>query len=136
MPSLFQSFVWKGTTVLYQPCSRDQTTGDLKSHYLQADVTALSVSPPHLFFQQYMKQKSFFFKGTHGLFGGHVPLRPPLWVRHCLMPQSTIFQSCRDGATASWVLPVLFGEIGYVEMNIHYLSLLRYAHANFKSLKV
>ena len=28
----------------------------------------------------------------------------------CLMSQSTIFQSCRDGATASWVLPVLFGE--------------------------
>ena len=24
--------------------------------------------------------------------------------------QSTIFQSCRDGATASWVLPVLFGR--------------------------
>ena len=24
--------------------------------------------------------------------------------------QSTIFQSCQDGATASWVLPVLFGR--------------------------
>ena len=26
------------------------------------------------------------------------------------MSQSTIFQSCRDGATASWVLPVLSGS--------------------------
>ena len=26
------------------------------------------------------------------------------------MSRSTIFQSCRDGATASWELPVLFGE--------------------------
>ena len=25
--------------------------------------------------------------------------------------QSTIFQSCRDRVTASWVLPVLFGEV-------------------------
>ena len=26
------------------------------------------------------------------------------------MSKSTIFQSCRDGATASWVLPVLSGN--------------------------
>ena len=26
------------------------------------------------------------------------------------MSQSTIFQSCRDGATASWVIPVLSGS--------------------------
>ena len=71
--------------------SRDQTTGDLKSHHLQAGVTALSVSPSPPFFQQFMKKSFFFFfkgarhffKGTHGLFGGHVPLRPPSWVRHC-----------------------------------------------------
>ena len=33
-----------------QQCSilRDQTTGDLKSHHLQAGVTALSVAPPFL----------------------------------------------------------------------------------------
>ena len=57
-----------------QQCSilRDPTTGDLKSQYLQAGVTALSVPPP-LFFQQYMKKSLFFvcvFKGTHDLLGG------------------------------------------------------------------
>ena len=61
-----------------QQCSilRDQTTWDLKSHHLQ-DGSQLYLCP-HLFFQQDMN----FFKGTHSLFGGHVPLRPP-WVRHC-----------------------------------------------------
>ena len=29
---------------------------------------------------------------------------------HGLTSQSTIFQSCRDGATASWVLPVVLGS--------------------------
>ena len=63
-----------------QQCSilRDKTTGDLKSHHLQAGVTALSV--PHLFFQQ-----NITFKGTHSLFGGggaRAPQTPP-WVRHC-----------------------------------------------------
>ena len=49
-----------------QQCSFlcDQTTGDLKSHHLQAGVTALSVPPPqihpHIFFQQFMKKKMFF----------------------------------------------------------------------------
>ena len=51
--------------------SHDQTTGDLKSHHLQAGVTALSVPPSPPFFQQYMKKVFLlFFKGTHGLFGG------------------------------------------------------------------
>ena len=65
--------------------SRDQTTGDLKSHHLQAGVTALSVPPPHthtLFFQQYMKKVVFFLRAllasSGGGGGGHVPLRPPL----------------------------------------------------------
>ena len=63
---------------------RNKTTGNLKSHHLQAGVTALSVPPPLIFFQQYMKKCLFvfvIFKGTFGLFGGgggHVPLRPPL----------------------------------------------------------
>ena len=30
-------------------------------------------------------------------------------VRFCFTSQLTIFQSCRDGATASWVLPVRLG---------------------------
>ena len=65
-----------------QQCSirRDQTTGDLKSHYLQAGVTAISVPPSsHPFFQQYMK-KSFlsFLRALLASSGGHVPLRPPL----------------------------------------------------------
>ena len=43
---------------------RDQTTGDLKSHHLQAGVTALSVPTP------FLSAVHDFFKGTHGLFGG------------------------------------------------------------------
>ena len=73
-----------------QQCSvlRDPTTGDLKSHHLQAGVETLSVSP--LFFQQYMNKKVFFscvflraLMASSG--GGHVPLSPPPplhWVRH------------------------------------------------------
>ena len=69
-----------------QQCSilRNQTTGNLKSHHLQAGVTALSVPPlPHLFFQQYMK-KFFFLSflrallGSSGGGGGTCPSGPPL----------------------------------------------------------
>ena len=57
-----------------QQCSilRYQTTGDLNP----INCKFYLCPPPHLFFQQYMKKS--FFKGTFGLFGGHVPLRPPL----------------------------------------------------------
>ena len=49
---------------------------------LQADVTALYVPLPHLFFQKYIK-KSLFGCFLRALLassgeGGHVPLRPPL----------------------------------------------------------
>ena len=86
-----------------QQCSilRDQTTGDLKSHHLQARGHS-SICAPHLFFQQYMKKTPFlsavhekkkhlffqqymiflflfFFKGhSQPLCRGHVPLKPPL----------------------------------------------------------
>ena len=56
--------------------SREKTTGDLKSHHLQAGAATLSVPPP--FLSAVQEKKVLFFKGTHGLFGGHVPLRPPL----------------------------------------------------------
>ena len=36
-----------------------------------------------------------------------------------LTPQSTIFQSCRDGATASWVLPVVSGSKVYCSRTQH-----------------
>ena len=47
-PQFSEFFVW-GCFIL-----RDQTTGDLKSHHLQARVTltALSVPQGHIFFQQ------------------------------------------------------------------------------------
>ena len=70
-----------------QQCSilRNQTTGNLKSHHLQAGVTALSVPPPPPFLSAVHEKVLLFFfvifKGTFGLFGGggeHVPLRPPL----------------------------------------------------------
>ena len=81
-PPCFQDLFGK----VQQCCiSPDQTTGDLKSHHLQAGVAAQYVPPPppfHLFYQQYKKKNVFFFcfvfKGNHGLLGGHVPLRPPL----------------------------------------------------------
>ena len=86
-----------------QQCSIlcDQTTGDLKSHHLQARGHS-SICAPHLFFQQYMKKTPFlsavhekkkkpflsavhdffifiFFKGhSQPLCRGHVPLKPPL----------------------------------------------------------
>ena len=69
------------------PCFRvlfgkvQQTTGDLKSHHLQAGVTALSVPPSlHLFFQQYMKNKcflSFIKRALLASSGGTCPSAPP-----------------------------------------------------------
>ena len=41
--------------------SRDQTTGDLKSHHLQAGVTALSVPPPPHTFLSAVHEKSVCF---------------------------------------------------------------------------
>ena len=48
-PPCFRVLFWRA-----QQCSilRNQTTGDLKSHYLQARVTALSVPPPQPPFHQ------------------------------------------------------------------------------------
>ena len=69
-----------------QQCSilRDPTTGDLKSHHLQAGVTALSVPPPP--FLSAVHEKKFVFvcflghswplRGGGGG-GGQAPLSPP-----------------------------------------------------------
>ena len=63
-----------------QQCSilRDQTTEDLKSHHLQAGVTALSVPPPFLSavhdFLDFLRALT----ASSGGGGGHVPLRPRL----------------------------------------------------------
>ena len=69
-----------------QQCSilRDQTTGDLKSHHLQAGVTALSVPPP--FSAVHEKKILLLFLraliASSGGGGGTCPSCPP-WVRHC-----------------------------------------------------
>ena len=74
MPPLFPRLFGK----VQQCCIlRDQTTGDLKSHHLEAGVTALSV-PPSPTFSFSSTWKVFFC--LFGLFGGggDVTLRPPL----------------------------------------------------------
>ena len=74
-----------------QQCSilRDQTTGDLKSHHLQGHSSVCAPPPPqhtHIYFQQYMTEKSVFLRTLMASSGGHVPLSPPPpWVRHCLL---------------------------------------------------
>ena len=85
----FSEFFLFGTGRGAQKCFIvcDQTSGDLKSHHLQARVTltALSVpSRPH-----FLSVFFLHFLGTDGFFGGggggaRAPLPPPPWVRHCL----------------------------------------------------
>ena len=101
-PQISEFFVWDSEGAQKCFILRDQTTGDLKSHHLQAQatLTALSVPHGHLFLQQscyvgnplsykyalpyiysqshIMREKCYIFKGTHSLFGGHVPPGPPL----------------------------------------------------------
>ena len=87
-PQFFRVFFvwdWEGAQKCFIVC--DQTSGDLKSHHLQARVTltALSVpSRPHflsVFFLHFLGTDGFFGGGGRG---GTCPPSPPPWVRHCL----------------------------------------------------
>ena len=75
-----------------------KTTGDLKSHNLQAGATALSV-PPHHFLSA-----GHVFKGTHGLFGGGgecapqppLPLCPALFYKLITHAASIFFYQLKQ----------------------------------------
>ena len=90
-PPLVSEFCLERYSSVYH---RDQTTGDLKSHHLQAGVTALSVPcVPHLFFQQHMI--FFYFLMALMASSGARALQPPPppWVRLCIY--KTFFQRQR-----------------------------------------
>ena len=71
----FPSFDWEGAQQCFILC--DQTTGDLKSHHLQARVTltALSVPPTHTATFSYSNQDILWLQKPLPE-GGGVPLRP------------------------------------------------------------
>ena len=58
--------------------SCDQTTGDFKSHHLQAGVSHLCPPPPPFLSAVHEKSFFFFLRALMTSSGGHVPLRPPL----------------------------------------------------------